>query len=530
MYRTVRPAASRARRVAAALACTTLAGAVAPYAMADPAPHALRTSLDPVLSTNGVEQRARVLLDPHSDTADRWRTHVPIPNKGWKLARDAILPGLHALRDSGPLDDGSTRRANVAAERDLARSETLQDQEPQPIGSIAESMRSTLAINEGIQASLHRAEAAAQELAQAYGAMLPKLSFAAEIGSDDPRENWNDRRDGRVEVSLAMPLFSSGSRVNAVRAAEARRDAAEFTVLAEERREMLRAATAHLDVIAATLTVSALEENVVGMKRTLGAARALAAAGETSRADISLAEANLAAAKGELASGRQALHRARIEHRSLTGRDASSGLTMPNTDHLVPQDIDSVVANALARSPDVMAGWRTADAQRYAARATSGALGPNVSLTGALGRDYKRDETRDGWQDWDAAVGVRLSVPLVDAEALPRVRAARAQARAAEWEARDTARGIERRVRIAYSAHASAVERHAHASKQVEAIRQALRATRAEYAAGYLAITDVTRAQLDLARARIELASLERDRHRAAYTLALAAEIPVTGR
>ena len=85
-------------------------------------------------------------------------------------------------------------------------------------------------------------------------------------------------------------------------------------------------------------------------------------------------------------------------------------------------------------------------------------------------------------------------------------------------------------MRIAHSAHASAVERHAHASKRVKAIRQALRATRAEYAAGYLAITDVTRAQADLARARIELASLERDRHRAAYTLALAAEIPVTGR
>ena len=507
MVETIRGRGSRAARRAALLACTVLLGSGVVFAQSADLP--LRQGIAPAPSANAAERRARLLLGE------------PVG-----LIADSFLPGVRGLTDRGPRDDGSVRHARVRA--DNLFEATPMGAPPVTIGAgdVAGAIRGALSVNEGLQGSLHRAEAAAHELAQARGAMLPKVTFGGEIGTDDPTERWKNNRSGRVELALAMPLFASGANVNAVRAAQARRDVAELTVLAEGRREMLRAATAHLGVIAAESIVRALAENVRGMELTANAARALAKAGEAGMADVSLAEANLSAGRGELSAGKQALEKARIEYQSLTGRPPN-GLRKPETDRLVPRDVEAVVANALARNPDAKAGWRNADAQRYAARAAYGAIGPSLSLTGTVGRDYVRDERQDGWEDWDAAVGVRLSVPLVDAEALPRVRGARALARAAEWDARDTAREIERRVRVAHAAHQAAVERQSHAEARVGAVKRALGATRAEYAAGLIAVTDVNRAQVDLARARIDLANLERDRHRAAFTLALAAEIPI---
>ena len=520
---------SRPNRHLALLACCAIVAVQPAGARAEGNPTPLRAALPVEPDVAAAERRARALLSA-SNAPRELRGSQTMLGRAIRTGASATLPGVGAMFDRGPLADGSARRARLRHEGPIAGSRAVHlgsDETAAPSDSIFGSMRGALATNEGIQASLHRAEAAAHELARARGAMLPKLTLNAEIGTDDPTEKWHHRRKGRADVALAMPLFSSGSRLNAVRAAEARRDAAELTVLAEERREMLRAATAFLDVAASLRTVQALEENVSGMAKTLRAARALAAAGEAGTADIALAEANLASAHGELASGRQALQRARIDHRSLTGRDVGEAVRMPRTDHLVPADLERVVAHALARSPDANAGWRNADAQRFEAKAAHGSIGPSVSLTASVGRDYARLEGVDEWNDWDAAVGVRLSMPLVDAEALPRVRGARARARAAEWDARDTAREIERRIHIAHAAHGGAVERQRHAATRLRAVQRALTATRAEYDAGFVAITEVTQAQIDLARARIELASLEKARHRAAYTLALAAEIPI---
>ena len=486
----------------------------------------LRSALPIETNPFAVEQRARALLEGTGNN-DRRRGPPPLLGAAARTARDSFLPGVGAMRDGGPTERGDVRHARVRGDGPLAYSLSGADGPAAPSDNVLASMRGALRVNEGIQASLHRAEAAAHELAQARGAMMPKLTLGGEIGTDDPTKQWHEQRDGRVELSLAMPLFASGANVNALRAARAKRDVAELTVLAEERQEMLRAATAFLDVATAMKIVSALRENVRGMASTLRAAKALAASGEAGISDVALAEANLASARGELASGQQALRRARIEHQSLTGREVAGNARMPNTAQLVPDDVETIVAHAIANSPDAKAGWRNADAQRYAARAVHGSIGPSVSLTGSVGRDYRLSENRDGWEEIDAAVGVRFSMPLVDAEALPRVRGARAMARAAEWDARDTARTIERRVRTAHAVHVSAVERQGHAEGRVRAIERALGATRAEYGAGFLAITDVTRAQIELARARIELAKLERERHRAAYTLALVASIPI---
>ena len=381
---------------------------------------------------------------------------------------------------------------------------------------VADTVRSALVADDGLRASLARADAAGHGVARARGAMLPKITLEGTMGSRSPLTKWEEATYRTARAVLTVPVFASGANLASMRAARASADAAALTHLAEERVAVLEAATAHLDLHAAIAVERALAANTRGMVETLGVSRALFEAGEASLADVAVAEANLESSRGELAAGRQALERARIDYRVRTGRSAPASLRAPDTDDLVPADVERAVEAAM-RGPDVEAGFRRADAARHDARAELGRAGPRIDLTASYGHSVDAIEEPDG--AYDAALGVRLTVPIIDFETVPGVRQARARARASEYEARDAARDVERRVRNAHAGHAGAMAREASAGKRVEAMGRALEATRAEYHAGFRTVTDVVRARVGLARARIDLANAARDRHRAAYTV-----------
>ena len=437
-----------------------------------------------------------------------------LPGMRGVLARSLVLGELRRAGDAAspgaPAGLGDIVGAIVGAIGEDA------DADARAETGVGDTVRAALVVDDGLRASLARADAAAHRVGAARGAMLPKLDLEASAGSRSPLTAWEEATYSTARAVLTIPVFASGANIATMRAARASADAAALSHLAEERVAVLEAATAHLDLHAARAVERALAANARGMVETLAASRALFAAGEASLADVAVAEANLESARGELAAGRQALDRARTEYRVRTGRPAPASLRAPDTDGLVPLDVERAVEAAL-RGPDVEAGFRRADAARHDARAALGRAGPRVDLTASYGHRIDAIEEPDG--AYDASVGVRLTVPLIDFETVPDVRAARADARASEYAARDAARDAERRVRNAHAAHAGAMARQAAAQRRAGAMERALEATRAEYRAGFRTVTDVVRARVGLARARIDLANAARDRHRAAYTV-----------
>ena len=370
-----------------------------------------------------------------------------------------------------------------------------------------------------LAAALERANAAGHEAGAAARAMLPRLSLLATLDMDDDLDGWRAEPEARVGVRMALPLFASGANVARLRAARAARDAADYGVLAQERAVALETVTARLEVSLLTATLRALDESARGMADILRTTETLRRAGEAGLADEAFARANLEAARAETSATRTALEEARLDHRTLTGGDARP-VRAGAFDHLVPGDAEAMVAAAVRRSPEVLAGFRNADARRHAARAALGDLGPRLDLTASASHDYDFERGYDP-DDWRAGVGLQLSVPVLDLESRSRARASRAVAREAEWRARDAARTAERRARAALIAHRGAGERAAAARRRLAALEGALAATRAEYRMGLKPVTDVTRVQLDLARARIDLAGIVRDRARAAYLIGI---------
>ena len=448
------------------------------------------------------------------------------------LATRAIPHGERLPAMRGPLARslvlGELRRASRPTSRSTSRAPALGDivgsigeDGATPAGttggaSVGDSVRAALVVDDGLRASLARADAASFAVGRARGAMLPKVTLEGTAGSRSPLAAWEEATYRTARAVLTIPVFASGANIAAMRAARASSDAAALAHLAEERVAVLEAATAHLDLHAAIAVERALAANARGMVETLAASRALFEAGEASLADVAVAEANLESARGELASGRQSLDRARVEYRVRTGRRAPRDPRAPDTDGLVPKDVERAVRAAM-RGPDVAVGFARADAARHDARAELGRAGPRVDLTASYGHRVDAIEEPDG--AYDASLGVRLSVPIIDFETVPGVRAARARARASEYAARDAARDVERRVRNAHAAHAGAMAREAAARRREGALTRALEATRSEYRAGFRTVTDVVRARVGLARARIDLANATRDRHRAAYTV-----------
>ena len=388
-------------------------------------------------------------------------------------------------------------------------------------------IRAALDRSFSLAAARERALAADHEAEAARGAMLPRLSLLAALETNDDLLDWSADPEARLGVRVAMPLFASGANVARLRAARAARDAADYGVLARERAVALETLTARLEVALLRRTVRALEGNARGMAEILATTETLRRAGEAGRADVAFARSNLDAARGEIAAARTSLADARLDYRTLTGGEAGD-VGEGAFDHLVPADGEALVAEAVRRSPEVLQGFRDADARRHASRAAWGDLGPRVDLTASASHDYDLGRGYDA-EDWRAGVGIQLSMPVLDLESRGRARASASMAREAEWRARDLARTAERRARAALIAHRGAGERATAARRRIDALEGALAATRAEYRIGLRPVTDVTRVQLDLARARIELAEIERDRARAAVTIGLLAGRPIDG-
>ena len=399
-----------------------------------------------------------------------------------------------------------------------------------PAAAVPGDVRTALSRAPSLEASRARAEAAEHDARAARGALLPKLSLLADVDIAGAGLDLGETagRNGRAGLSLSVPLFSSGAALARLRAARASRDAAGHGVEAERRAIALRAATARMDVARMRRAVRALGETVDGLSLLVDSARTLRRAGEVGLTDVAFAEANLGAARGELAAGREGLARARLAYRTLVGHDAGgsgadgsgAGEAHGSFERLVPRDVEAAVVAALGSDPTLLAGRLDAEAGRHRARAALGALGPQLDLAASVDRGH--DWNAATTSDWNTGIGLRLRMPLGDAEGWSRARAAEARAREGEWMARDAARAVERALRETFIAHRAAGQKARAARARATRLAHALDATRAEYRVGLKTVADVTEVELDLARARIAQAAARRDRDRAAFAIGLA--------
>ncbi len=406
--------------------------------------------------------------------------------------------------------------------RSMAHAANLTDGLRLETASVGDSVAQTLRGSHAVRAALSRTDASHARKRVAVGAFLPKVSVEIDHGTGTSYDGAIDAGDvhydtSKVSVGLSMPVFTSGALLNGYRAARSRAVAADYGYLVAEHRTAMDAIVAHLNLRLNRAVERTLADNVAAVSRIADIARRRFDAGDASRTDIAIADANVEAARSEHDLARKMREELATDYESLTGRPVPKRLSAPSVAHYVPDSIDAAVELAQARNPALAAAWLDADAGAYDAKAVRGRFGPQASLYGNYSSElhHSARDTQNGW-----TFGARLTVPLVDFTAMPSIAAARHDALQAGYMAQDTARMLTQQVRKQWTAYHSARRRVAIVERQIAAVERTVTGTRREYEAGFRSITDVLDVQMTLARARISLEQTRHEEWQAAYALA----------
>ncbi|MEE9375135.1 MAG: TolC family protein [Rhizobiaceae bacterium] len=376
-----------------------------------------------------------------------------------------------------------------------------------------------------------RLERANVDRARIHGALanfLPKVTATIDASISSPSSSSSSTGPGgRIVgggIEVAMPIYTSGVNLNTYRQAQHISRASDYSYLAEEHRVALEAITAHVNLRLNRKIENTLRQNTRAMQRIASIARKLFAAGEASKTDIAIADANVESARAEQDLARKTREETQSDYESVTGKHAPARLQLPNYKQYIPRSLEDAVDMAMRYNPTIAASLHAAVAGKHAARAERGRYGPQINLYGNYNRDLYHSTPSSGGDEW--RIGVRLKVPLFDMTIAPNVNAARHEALESGYRALDQGRLVERQIERQWTAYHSATRRTKIIQRQVNALRISVKGARREFQAGFRSITDVLTDQIKLARAQITLESVRHEKMLAAYELAFTTANP----
>jgi outer membrane protein len=324
----------------------------------------------------------------------------------------------------------------------------------------------------------------------------------------------------QMVLEVEQPIYTGGQVANATEAALTRMTAQEARVIATEQLVLLNAVQAYIDVQRDETLVELGENNVRVIGEQLRAAEERFDVGEVTRTDVAQAEARLAAARSLLAARIGALQVSREAFRRDVGvypEDLDPVPPLPD----VPDSLEQAVTIAFSEAPEILAARLERIAAGSDVRAAIGALLPQVSLAGQVGRVDVLGVERDS--NADATLGVRVTLPFYNGGFnWSRVRESQALVEANEADIVTSMRDAAERVGTAWSDLRVSGAVIDAGQLEVEAAQIAFEGVREEAKVGARTTLDVLDAEQELLNARADLIVARRDEYFAAYALLFA--------
>ncbi len=387
--------------------------------------------------------------------------------------------------------------------------------------SVESALYLALSFDPVLRQTLADSHAARADLWIARAAFLPKVSasLGRSRGTDiisSARSSTRVDEEDVLSLDLTYPLFTSGSRYYGVKRARAAAGAADFDVLSKENDVMSDAAGSYLDLIAARRRRDALGRNIEAVRSIVEITRSKARRGFADQSDLALARAQLALVEREHVKAVEAEEKANTEFKRVSGSMPASILREPSVDGIVTGTVEEAVARARSRNPRVQSARYSASAARFGVRESIGQYLPQIDLTGSFENAYSGPDQGESWN-----VGVRLTVPLIDAESLPTIRKKRFKSASARYRALDMERAMEKIIRDEWSAFHSARKQLRHEEQRLTELKRAALAARKKYRSGFAAIDDVLSRQLEVLDSEVVIAELKANKQASAYRIAI---------
>ncbi len=321
-------------------------------------------------------------------------------------------------------------------------------------------------------------------------------------------------------ATLSIPVFTSGRISSSIRAAEAHSRGAGAAATGAEADLKLAVADAYVGVLRAQKALAVAESNVASLRSLAGDVGSMFERELVPKNDLLAVQVALADAEQARLRAANGLEIARAGYNRRLGepmaRPCDLAEALPEVAGL-PDDVDTLVANALRQRTELGALDAEAEAYHAMARAERARVLPQLSLNG--GYNYLQNQFLDDEEFLSAGVGFQWAL-FDGGQARKRAAAMDRNGRATEDRRRDAESLIALQVRQSWLALAEAGDRVKVSTAAVEQAEENLRIAREQYGAGLGTQTQLLQAEtlrvgalgnrdnavLDLGLARIRLA------------------------
>ncbi|MGR3517735.1 TolC family outer membrane protein [Sulfitobacter pontiacus] len=371
--------------------------------------------------------------------------------------------------------------------------------------------------------------AADEDVAIAKSALKPVLQWTGNLTQSYNRsvsggtstipagfKSSTDSLTTSVNLVASLLVYDFGSSRYSIEAAKETVLATRETLVSAEQQILLRAVDAYMTVIQTQQLISLAENNVRVLTQELRAARDRFEVGEVTRTDVSLAEAELAAARSNLAGAQGDFISAKAYYKVAVGREPGR-LNPPPSLPKLSNSIATAKALAVRQHPDILTVQHQVAAADLLVRSNESALKPNVSVQGSYGLTETFDSqasTRSG------SIGFQVGQTIYQGGALSAgVRKSQAQRDAQRGNLHVVVKDVERAVSDAYAGLASARAQIEASQRQVRAAQIAFDGIREEASLGARTTLDVLDAEQSLLDARSARVSAQSQLYVAAYSV-----------
>ncbi|WP_395076544.1 TolC family protein [Hyphococcus sp.] len=300
---------------------------------------------------------------------------------------------------------------------------------------------------------------------RAKSALYPQLStqlrgdysltrnFAA--GTDNVVESLRPREQFTAGVSASQLIFDGGAAINRIRSARALDEEYKNTLEVRINDLAASALTAYHDVAAHQALTAFGQDFIKRQQSILADVKERERLGAGSKADVTRAEARLAAARARLADIRESKRIADIRYEEFFG-EAPGVLTRPAMAAPNVSDRNQIVAEALEINPEIAAAEARAEARQADFKAARSARLPEVRLS----VDAQKYDVFDTDNDFDVRAGLTVNYNIFGGGARAAdIAIARSRAKREHFNEEQTRQDVAREAAMAFERLEGADER-----------------------------------------------------------------------
>lgn len=333
------------------------------------------------------------------------------------------------------------------------------------------------------------------------------------------RPQKSQRRTSSYGITVSQQVFDGFQTLNRVKAAELNVLASREQLRANEISILLAAVESYANIARDQQVVAIRKQNLAFLHEQLNAANARLDVGEGTRTDVSLAQAELAAAKALLTAAVSQLKQSEAAYVQIVGV-APSGIKQPAAaKKAMPASLDAAVAMGYQENPNILSAMRSADAAGYNVRVAEGTMLPGVSLQSDLYKSVN-DNSAGADDNLVGSLSARIVVPIYQGGAeYGQIRQAKEQLGQRQILVDSARLEVQRTIVSAHAQFEASVAAIGAIGQQIEAANMALNGVVEERNVGQRTTLDVLNAQQNVLDAKESLVSAQRDAVVASYSL-----------